>query len=296
MTPSEIQAIEFAAYIGIGWADQKHDLCLQEAGSKQIESLRLDPLPDSISNWGSELRQRFPGQPIALAVAQQRGALLYSLLHDEFIVLSPVNPPALASSREAFPTSGAKDDPVDAGWLPELVRWHPNNLRPWIPDDPWTRELWLRVEPRRRWVDDRTRLTHRLQAWLKPYFPQALDWAGELDTVRALDFLAPWPPLAALPLAPPEQLRDFSQQQQYRLGANLPARLAEISGAQPLTLAKAVLTAASTMVQTRLEPRRGLLAGIEPFDQPIKDCSQQHPDQESFNSFPGAGAVLAPRW
>jgi hypothetical protein len=61
-------------------------------------------------------------------------------------------------------------------------------------------------------VDDRTRLTNRLQALLKQYFPQALDWAGELDTVRALDFLAQWPQLEALQLATPEQLRNFYQQ------------------------------------------------------------------------------------
>src|SRR5262245_63493266 len=58
MTQSEIKSIEFAAYIGIDWADQKHDICLQEVGSKQIESLRLDHKPDSISKWVSELRRR----------------------------------------------------------------------------------------------------------------------------------------------------------------------------------------------------------------------------------------------
>jgi transposase len=295
MTQSEIKSIEFAAYIGIDWADQKHDICLQEVGSKQIESLRLDHKPDSISNWVSELRQRFQGKPIAIALEQKRGALLYSLMHYEFIVLYPVNPQALASYREAFTTSGAKDDPVDAGLLQEMVRLHHNRLRPWIPDDPLTRELCLLVEHRRRLVNDRTRLINRLQALLKQYFPQALDWAGELDTVRALDFLAQWPQLEALQLATPEQLRDFYQQHHYRLGEKLPARLAEISGAQPLTLDKAVITASITMVQTLLEPLRGLIAGIETFDQQIKDCYQQHPDKEIFNSFPGAGPVLAPR-
>ncbi len=111
MTQSEIKSIEFAAYIGIDWADQKHDICLQKSGSKQIESLRLDHKPDSISNWVSELRRRFQGKPIAIALEQERGALLYSLMHYEFIVLYPVNPQALASYREAFTTSGAKDDP-----------------------------------------------------------------------------------------------------------------------------------------------------------------------------------------
>jgi hypothetical protein len=51
MTHSEIKSTEFAAYIGIDWADQKHDICLQEAGSNRIESLQIDHKPDSISNW-----------------------------------------------------------------------------------------------------------------------------------------------------------------------------------------------------------------------------------------------------
>jgi len=50
MTHSEIESTEFAAYVGIDWADQKHDICLQQAGSNRIESLRLDHNPDSISN------------------------------------------------------------------------------------------------------------------------------------------------------------------------------------------------------------------------------------------------------
>jgi transposase len=294
MTHSEIKSAEFAAYIGIDWADQKHDICLQEAGSNRIESLQIDHKPDSISNWVSELRQRFQGKPTAIALEQKRGGLLYSLMYYEFIVLYPVNPHALASYREAFTTSGAKDDPVDAGLLLEMVGLHRDKLHPWIPDDPLTRELSMLVEYRRRLVDDRTYLTNRLQALLKQYFPQALDWAGELDTLRALDFLAQWPQLEAIQKAAPDQLRNFYRQH-YRLGEKLPQRLAEISAAQPLTRDKAVINASIPMVQALLEPLRGLIAGIETFDQQIKACYQQHPDKDIFNSLPGAGEVLAPR-
>jgi hypothetical protein len=30
MNHSDLKTIEFAAYIGLDWADQKHDICLQE--------------------------------------------------------------------------------------------------------------------------------------------------------------------------------------------------------------------------------------------------------------------------
>jgi transposase len=203
MTHSEIKSTEFAAFIGIDWADQKHDICLQEVGSNQIESFQLDHKPDSISNWVSQLRQRFQAKPIAIALEQKRGGLLYSLMHYEFIVLYPINPKALSSYREAFATSGAKDDPVDAGLLREMLSLHHNKLRPWTPDDPLTRELSLLVEYRRRLVDDRTYLTNRLQALLKQYFPQALDWAGEPGSLLAIDFLNQWPQLEAIQKASP---------------------------------------------------------------------------------------------
>jgi hypothetical protein len=64
MNHSDLKTIEFAAYIGLDWADQKHDICLQENHSHRVESLRLDHKSDAISNWAAELRQRFQGRPV----------------------------------------------------------------------------------------------------------------------------------------------------------------------------------------------------------------------------------------
>jgi transposase len=296
MTHSEIKSTEFAAYIGLDWADQKHYICLQEAGSNQVEPLLLDHKPESISNWVSQLRQRFQGKPIAIALEQKRGGLIYSLMHYEFIVLYPVNPKALARYREAFATSGAKDDPVDAGLLLEMVRLHRDKLHPWAPDDSLTRELSLLVEYRRQLVDDRKRLTNRVRDLLKQYFPQALDWAGELGSLLAIDFLTKWPKLEAIQKTSPQKIRDFYRAHGCRLlGEKLPKLLAEISSAQSLTSDKAVISASCSMVQATLEPLRGLISAIRRFDQQIQACYDQHPDKEIYDSLPGAGPVLGPR-
>jgi hypothetical protein len=58
MNHSDVKTIEFAAYIGLDWADQKHDICLQENVSHQVESLRLDHKPDAISNWVADAPSR----------------------------------------------------------------------------------------------------------------------------------------------------------------------------------------------------------------------------------------------
>ena len=38
----------FAAFVGIDWANAKHDICLQAAGSKALERSVLKHTPESI--------------------------------------------------------------------------------------------------------------------------------------------------------------------------------------------------------------------------------------------------------
>ena len=153
----------------------------------------MEQKPEALHAWIAQLRARFLQGQIALALEQSRGAVIYALMNYDFLLLYPVPPKGLARYREAFATSGAKSDGTDAGLLLELVRTHRDRLPAWQPDDALTRQLHLLVEHRRRTVANRTRLT----ALLKTYFPQALDWAGELSSGAACEFLRTWPTLGA---------------------------------------------------------------------------------------------------
>lgn len=295
MTNSESVPLEFAAYIGLDWADQHHDICLQAAGSRQTETARIEHKPETLSDWVSELRRRFQGRPVAIALEQSRGALLYALMRYDFLVLYPVNTNTLASYREAFTPSGAKDDPADAQLLLEVVCLHRNKLRPWQADDSLTRTIRLLSEYRRKLVDDRTGLTNRLRALLKQYFPQAIGWIGALDSHLVVDFLTRWPQLSQLQETAPDEVRQFYREHGCRLGAKLDQRLAEISRAQPLTTDPAVLTASASLAQALVKQLRELIEGIAQLDRQIQDLYAQHPDAEIFGSLPGAGKALAPR-
>jgi hypothetical protein len=105
---------EFAAFIGIDWADQKHIWCLQTAGSEQRESGELEHTPEAVESWVAHLYQRFGQRPIAVAVEQTRGALVFMLSKYESFHLFPVPAQAAASMRQALYPSGAKDDPRGA--------------------------------------------------------------------------------------------------------------------------------------------------------------------------------------
>src|SRR5438093_5119907 len=169
--------VEIAAFVGLDWADQKHVVTLQEANSDQRQCFTLDQAPEALQNWIQLLRHRFAGRPVAIAVEQKRGALIYALalMHVDFLHLYPVNPQTLSQFRKAFYPSGAKDDPIDADLLLEILMTHRQHLRVWIPDDVLTRSIQLLTEDRRHLVDERTALTNQLTAALKTYFPQALN-------------------------------------------------------------------------------------------------------------------------
>lgn len=287
--------VEIVAFVGLDWADQKHAVTLQEANRDQQQRFSLDQTPEALQSWIQQLRQRFAGGPVAIAVEQKRGALIYALMHVDFLRLYPVHPQTLAQFRKAFHPSGAKDDPVDADLLLEILLTHRQHLRVWVPDDVLTRSIQLLTEDRRHLVDERTARTNQLTAALKMFFPQALEWFGDLHTARACAFLQRWPTLQQLKQATPSSIRKFYKVQGYRGEDKLEQLMSNIQKAQPLTPDGAVLLAGSMKVHALVTQIPLLTESIEQYDQKIASLFDQHDDSTLFGSFPGAGASLAPR-
>jgi hypothetical protein len=158
---------------------------------------------DVLHGWVAQLKARFGGGQVAIALEQRKGALVNALMLYDFLVLYPINPKALARYREAFRSSGAKDDPLDSQLLLDLVVRHRNQLRAWLPDTVEARTLQLLCEQRRKLVNQRVALTNRVTSFLKQYFSQALGWVGDLASLQGCDFLRRWPNLAAVQQARP---------------------------------------------------------------------------------------------
>ena len=97
---------DFAAFVGLDWADAKHDICLQAADADKCEARVLEHKPEAIDEWVRTLRQRFQGKPIAIALELDKGPIVAALQKYDGLVLFAINPLTLARYREAFTTSG----------------------------------------------------------------------------------------------------------------------------------------------------------------------------------------------
>src|SRR5215468_7146627 len=239
----------FAAFIGIDWADAKHEGCLQAAGTAKRECFQLQHTPEAIDAWVTTLRTRFHGQPIAVCLELDKGPLVSALRKYDFLVLFPLNPLTLARYREAFTPSRAKDDPTDAELQLELLLTHRDKLQPLHPQSPTRRALAQLVEHRRRVVGDKVRITNRLTSALKNYFPQVLQWFQDKDTPLFCDFLHRWPTLKAVQLARRSTLETFFRAHHVRYAEVIAQRIAAIKSATPLTTDDGVIAPNALLVQ-----------------------------------------------
>jgi transposase len=283
------------AYIGLDWADKEHQVTMLVVETGLVEARKLKQESEALADWVQSLRERFSGGKVALAIEQRKGALIYALMCYDFLILYPVNPKTLARFREAFNTSGAKSDPGDSELLLDLIRLHRDKLRLWVPEDADTRLLQMLVEERRALVDEVTRLTNRLKSTLKQYFPQALEWAGELDSGQALDFLTRWPTLESIRKAGALAVERFYRRHSVRNQDKIEQRLKAIKEARPLTTDRAVLAASRMKALAIVRQLRALGKSIAEMEARIQELFEQHRDHQVFSSFPCAKKVLAPR-
>lgn len=284
----------FTAYVGIDWGDTKHDICLQAAGSDRREFDCIPHQVPRIDEWAKALHQRFGGT-IAIALELAKGPIVYALQKYDFFVLFPINPSTLARYRVAFKPSRAKDDPTDAELALDLMQRHPERFAPIQPQSVAMRTLLSLTEHRRGLVSDKTRLTNRLTDTLKQYYPQALDWFEDRDTIVFCDFLTRWPTLAQVKRARQASIKAFFHAHNGRRSQVIDARLDSIKAAVPLTTDLGVIVPCRLHVLMLVEQLRVTLHAIDRFDHEIAALAPTLPDYALFQPLPGAGPHLTPR-
>jgi transposase len=285
----------FAAFAAIDWASKEHVVASVPATGGRIEIAKLKNTPEAIELWSATVRQRFPAGPIAVAIEQKRGAVIYMLSKYDHLVLYPVPPTMSASYRHAFFPSGAKDDNGDTLLLVDLLRHHRDRLSPLRQDTPDTRLLRFLTEDRRRLVEQKVSVLQQLTDCVAQYFPQLRAWFGSLDTPLIEALLERWPSLQQLQRSHPGTLKHFLAERRSWDNDRMAGQIRQIYAAVPATRDDVVLEACSRKTAACLAQLHALRDQIAAADKRIAGVTADHPDAPIFRSLPGAGAALVPR-
>ena len=292
---NQLAEIPFTVYVGIDWADAKHDICVQAAGSEEREFDRIVHKSEEIEVWAQALYQRFGG-PIAVALELSKGPIVSALQKYDFFVIVPIDPIRLASYRKTFTPSGAKDDPTDAEFALDYMMRHPEQLKVLKPQSVPMRKLIGLVEQRDKFVSDQGRLVNRLGHALNQYYPQVLEWFSEHNTVVFCDFLSRWPTLTQVKRARKASLERFFKSHHVHSSALIEKRITAIKAAMALTADAAVIEPHRLQVEVLIEQLRITIKALKRFDDQIAVTAQTLPDYDLlFSPLPGAAKVLAPR-
>lgn len=286
---------DFSALIGIDWADKKHDVCELPTGTKKYKYSVISCKPESINDWALSLKKRYPGKQIAVACELKKGPLIYALSRHSHLTLFPIDPSTVAKYRKAFASSGAKNDPTDAFLITEILSLHMDKLTHINPESADIRALAQLLEYRRKIVQDRVDLSNRITAILKNYFPQALDWFKEKDTIIFCNFISRWSSLAQAKTARKDTLLKFFNQHNSRYTTVNEKRIKDIKKSVALTNDSGVIVPNRIMIELLVPQLKLLIESVMRMDDEIKKYYKSQDDRIIFDSFPGAGPQLAPR-
>lgn len=286
---------EPALFIGIDWADQKHDCCvILKNGEKRF--MEFAQTPEAIEQWVAKMNELAKGQKIAIILEQSKGPLIHALMHRPNLILYPINPKRLAKYRESFPGGEAKDDPTDAMYLARMLRERIDILKPWLPNDEKTRLLNKLCEQRRWAVNAQTKLRQQLLAVLKHYFPGVLELFGKRHQQRLLiSVLKRWPDPRQLRRADPRVIRRVLKEHGVRNSERQQEVVDYIRSMKLLTKDDAVIAPLAMAAKLLAKQMEVSSEAVKQFDTCIARIFEAHQDKHLFKELRGAGPALAPR-
>ena len=281
-------------YIGIDWADQKHDaLALDEAGRK-LGAIHVAHTAEGLAKldaWLVQILGSSDKEQMACIVETNHGLLIAYLLERGWPVY-PVNPRTVDRKRSA---SNAKTDAIDAYLLAKTGRADFADLHRLIPDSEKVAELKGLTRDQDSLIQMQTRLVNQLTACLKDYYPVALDLFTKLQQRSTLLFLQTYPTLQAAQAASVEQISQILKAAGHTTASKVAPKIFEHLH-QPSLQANAVtIRTKSRLALALVAQLLPLVEQLAEYDKEIEQLFLSHEDNEVFGSLPRAGQRLAPR-
>ncbi|CAA6697741.1 MULTISPECIES: IS110 family transposase, partial [unclassified Lentimonas] len=292
--PTSIKPDRDSVLIGLDWAKEKHDYCLQTPeGDYEFGQIEQDDI--KLHDWLDYLSERFEGRRLTICMEAGRDPLLWRLETHEQVDLFVVNTTTAARYRKTFTPSGDKNDQRDAASVLDLMQRHPGKIRPHLKASAQDRALDQLNQARRNTVNRRTGVISSLREVLELFYPVASKLFDDLSLPMALEFLKRWPDPLSLSKTRNATFEKFFHQHHSRSKKLLEKRLDLIAHAHCLTEEPILLEVARMRIADHMNQINTLNESIKDYERSIAAVFVDHEKAELFDSLPGAAQKLAPR-
>ena len=205
----------------------KHPKALTNPGQVEQDDTKLH-------QWLDYPCGRFEGRRLSICMEAGRDPLLWRLEGHEQVDLFAVNTTTAARYRKTFTPSGDKNDQRDAASTLDLMRTHPDRIRPHERSNPPARAIHQLSTARRNAVDRRTGVISSMREVLELYYPVIPKLFDSLSSQIALEFLQRWPDPQSLAKARASTLTDFFHQHRSRSQSRIDKRIELIGQSRAL--------------------------------------------------------------
>ena len=188
-----------SVFVGHDWAEDHHDIYLENETGRRLHQCRLNDGVDGVSVFHALIAEHTASpDEVLIASETDRGLFITAMLAAGYSVIA-INPMSTARYRERLSTSGAKSDQGDARTLAAVARLDGHNHRKVEPDSALADAIKVTARAHQNLIWTRQRILNQLRCVLREFYPAALEVFPELvhtDCLAALA-LAPTPTHAA---------------------------------------------------------------------------------------------------
>jgi transposase len=292
-------------FIGNDWAEDHHDVELEDEDGRRLARARLPEGLEGITRLHALVAEHAPADwldlppeqvadRVVVGIETDRGPWVTALRAAGYQVFA-INPLSVARYRERHSTSGAKSDAGDAHVLAEIVRLDRDHHRPIAGDSDLADAVKLVARAHQTAIWERTRHVLRLRSTLREFFPAAVEAFEDLAAKDALALLGRAPdPTRAAKLTRAQVVAALRAARRHHVEAKA-EELLVVLRAPALRQPPILQGGYAAVVVGEVGIISALNAQIAGLQAVMAEHFGRHPDAEIYLSQPGFGVVLAAR-
>lgn len=274
-------------FVGIDWADQKHDICITDAEGRILHAFEISHDLNGFEKLKAYLT---PLSDVRINIERSDGLLVDWLTHQPWPVY--ITPSNVTHKRRP---GRAKSDRGDAELMAYLLRMQDKDCHPLTSRGAIVEHLRQLLRAYDTAMVEQRRLANRLIYQLKQYYPAGITVFSRPYNLIGLAFLERFPTPQAAKAATAQDLYDFLDEHRYS-GKKRDAKVAELyhqlQGPAPQATVQAGLV---TYVQFLIPLLRHLHLSRLSLGKEIRAVFPSHPDAAWWTLFPGSQELTAAR-